>query len=648
MTKRWGTSVKQWTEHPNDQAVEEEDDHSNQEEKEGIFFRKAVVDPWNNKEGSHPSSRSVKKKTKTTTNKDNINSIEFYDEDDEGYETNDDDGYGDIIAPQPVATKTSTTPTATNVSSSVFSRRSGTTIPLAEEKESESVSSKETDSTSSKEITKAVSKKSHQNAAAQPLLDEVTGKPMYLTLDKALEDAAKGVPSTQTTVQEPPPPQEEEATFESLGIRQPELLRNLARLSLHTALPVQSRTIPPALLGRDVLLPTHTGSGKTLAFLLPIVERLLKGLDESNQNQPRGGVRVLILAPGRELASQIMAVARDLIRDTDLRAVLAIGGTPFTRTATAIRKDKPDIVVATPGRLAELVLGRSPEERSGKLKLNALHTIVLDEFDALLQYEPHREPTTAVLNRVHDYVTARRRTLQTFLCSATAKDVDPKVLRGYFWGDADHVTAESEESPITTSSGMSKTVTHGIVHVPHPRLVLETLRKVLHTEPAPEQILIFVENSRRVDVVVDKLAKMNIIAAPLQGGSSTSSSGSSKNDRAEINKALREGYVGLVVATELAARGIDAPFLTHVINLDLPTDASHYAHRAGRCGRGAGKPGVVLNFTSSPPQRKVPQNKFGDLLGIDMYTVEPREGRLLIVNGEKKKKGSSSGDDSRI
>lgn len=117
---------------------------------------------------------------------------------------------------------------------------------------------------------------------------------------------------------------------------------------------------------------------------------------------------------------------------------------------------------------------------------------------------------------------------------------------------------------------------------------------------------------------------MDIIAAALHGGAK-----SEKMDRAEVSKALREGYVGIVVATELAARGLDAPLLTHVINLDLPTDASHYAHRAGRCGRG-GRPGVVVNITTEPKQRNVPK-KFADKLGVDMFAVEPRAGKLLVL-----------------
>lgn len=117
---------------------------------------------------------------------------------------------------------------------------------------------------------------------------------------------------------------------------------------------------------------------------------------------------------------------------------------------------------------------------------------------------------------------------------------------------------------------------------------------------------------------------MGIVAAPLHGGR-----GSEKVDRAEVSKALREGYVGIVIATEMAARGLDAPLLTHVINLDLPTDASHYAHRAGRCGRG-GRPGVVINFTTTPKERNVPK-RFAEKLGITMHNVEARSGKLVIV-----------------
>jgi ATP-dependent RNA helicase DeaD len=174
---------------------------------------------------------------------------------------------------------------------------------------------------------------------------------------------------------------------------------------------------------------------------------------------------------------------------------------------------------------------------------------------------------------------------------------------------------------------MSRTIIHGVVHLPHQRMALDMLRRILHTEPVPQQILVFVSDARRVNIVVEKLHEMNIIAAPLHGGM-----GSLKTDRAEVSKALRDGTVGLVVATEMAARGLDAPYLTHVINLDLPTDASHYAHRAGRCGRGR-RPGVVITLTTSPQERSVP-TKLANALGVSMYTVQAKNAKLNIVDPE--------------
>jgi superfamily II DNA/RNA helicase len=377
--------------------------------------------------------------------------------------------------------------------------------------------------------------------------------------------------------------------------------------------------------GNDVLVSTHTGSGKTLSFLVPLAERIL--FETSNNS---GGVKVIVIAPGRELASQIVAVARDLLKETGLTSMLAIGGTPFTRNYDQIRKKKPDILIGTPGRIAELVVGQ-PGDKSGKLKISNVQAIVLDECDALLEYEPHKDPTSAIMNML------KRRhgeSLQSILCSATAGDLMGKsLLDGILRQGYAHAQTDDNDNLVTSGSGqttrVSRTAMHGVVHVPHKRFVLDTLKKILYTEPVPQQVLIFVDNARRVGIVVDKLAEMSIIAAPLHGGS-----GSEKSDRTEVNKLFREGYIGLVVATEMAARGIDAPFLTHVINLDLPTDASHYAHRAGRCARG-GRPGVVINIAVGSREKNVPL-KFAKALDIQMHTTELQNGKLVVVEDQGK------------
>lgn len=416
-------------------------------------------------------------------------------------------------------------------------------------------------------------------------------------------------------------------TWEDLGITSPILLRNLDKMGCARPLAVQTNSCSSVIQGNDVLIGTYTGSGKTLAFLVPLMQKLM---DDSSLVDK--SVRTIIVAPGRELASQIVSVARELLEGTEMTSMLAIGGTTFSRNLEQIRKNKPAILVGTPGRLAELIVGR-PGEKNGRLKINKVSSLVLDECDALLEYKAHRDPTTALVQRMKQN---QGDALQSVLCSATASDLlGSSKLQNYLRDG--YATAMADSDDVMVTSGLagkennvkgtrvSRTVIHGVVHVPHRRYSLDYLRRILHTDPIPQQILIFVENSRKVQIVVEKLEEMGIIAAPLHGGA-----GSEKTDRSEVSKALREGYVGIVVATELAARGLDAPLLTHVINMDLPTDASHYAHRAGRCGRG-GRPGVVINMTTNPQERKVPQ-KFADSLSIQMCSVEPRNGKLAIVD----------------
>ena len=452
---------------------------------------------------------------------------------------------------------------------------------------------------------------------SRPILD-MDGNALYLTLDQAkiffAADTDNGGDDTHDD-------DDTARSWEELGITSPQLLLNLQTMKCPVPLAVQDKACPSILTGNDVLVGTYTGSGKTLAFLVPLVQRLLL-LDD-----PSDGIQVLIVAPGRELASQIVSVARDLLAGTEMTTMLSIGGTTFARNLEQIRKRKPTILVGTPGRIAELIVGKAGEKK-GRLPIASLKSIVLDEFDALLEYKPHRDPTAALVQVLKN---RHRESLQSILCSATASDMmgsvklDTFLRPGYVMAMADRY-----DKLVTTGSGgggtrVSKTVLHGVVHVPQKRFALDAIRRILHTDPIPQQVLIFAENARRVDILIDKLDELGIVAAPLHGGDK-----SEKMDRAEVSKALREGYVGLVVATELAARGLDAPLLTHVINLDLPTDASHYAHRAGRCGRG-GRPGVVINITTGPKERNVPQ-RFADNLGVKMHTVEVKNGRLNLVD----------------
>ncbi|KAL3903433.1 MAG: hypothetical protein SGILL_010449, partial [Bacillariaceae sp.] len=493
-----------------------------------------------------------------------------------------------------------------------------------------------------------------RNKRAKPLLDE-DGSPRLLTVDEALrqfqDTVDEGTMEIMETAEVPILAQTQRQSWQDLGITSEPLLENLDYMNCPTPLAVQEKTTPAILTGNDVLVGTYTGSGKTLSFLTPLIQRLLWSVendsDSDGPSKNKGsslGVAVLIVAPGRELASQIASVARELLQDTGLTVQLAIGGTTFSRNVEMIRKKKPNIVVGTPGRIAELVVGK-PGEKSGKLKIGSLQTLVMDEFDALLEYKPHRDPTRAIMESLK---RRHRDSLQSVLCSATATDImdDTKVTEflrpGYetAMADDDDVLVtdgnnKDEESTFYRAPQVSRTVLHGVVHLEHRRFALDTVRKLLHTEPVAQQILIFVDTARKVDIVIEKLADRGIIAAPLHGGT-----GSEKSDRAEVSRALREGYVGIVVATEMAARGLDAPLLTHVINMDLPTDSSHYAHRAGRCGRG-GRPGVVINLTTSPKEKNVPK-RFANELGVDLYTAEPRGGKLLMLDLETETESQDS------
>mmetsp|Transcript_14015 Transcript_14015/g.23012 ORF Transcript_14015/g.23012 Transcript_14015/m.23012 type:complete len:861 (+) Transcript_14015:44-2626(+) len=642
------------------------------------FRSKRVVDPWAEEEGLYDSDGDEKKKTniedihnegtpkrqqqrynkqdallnRVRSNQDRLKtkrggssgdgnktfdvpvdiSRDFYDEDDEGYESGPRQRKSSLIAPEPAGGKGSMksvpSGSASSLAGGIFSGRSIDDTSRGRGKD-------DIDDREKKEEKKKPKRKEPQ---LKPVLDE-NGNEMFLTLEQA-EKIVQNILSSKEDADDDTAGDDfsvSNAEWKDIGITDSTLLSNLqsGKMSCLTPLPVQEKSCPPILVGNDVLVSTHTGSGKTLAFLAPIAQSLL--MDTNNIKGSSAFPKAIIVAPGRELASQIVSVGQNLFAGTDLTISLAIGGTPFNRNVENLRKRKPDIVVGTPGRIAELVLGRAGEKK-GKMNISGVQTIVLDEFDALLQYDVHKEPTVAIMeamDRQHDD------SLQRVLCSATALDmmgekqgdnnVETYLRPGYAHASVDEsdvlvtkgVTSKAKEQT-KTSARVSRTTIHGALHVPHQRFALDAVRKILNTDPLPQQALIFVDSPRRADIVIEKLAKMDIIAAPLHGGAS-----SGKGDRAEVNKALREGYVGCVVCTEIAARGIDAPYLTHVINLDLPTDASHYAHRAGRCGRG-GRPGVSVSITCDGREKGVPR-RLAEELGITMHNVEARGGKLRIV-----------------
>lgn len=422
-------------------------------------------------------------------------------------------------------------------------------------------------------------------------------------------------------------------TFEEIGVTNPFVLENLKNMGIFNPTKIQEKAIPH-LKDSDVVMHAQTGSGKTLAYLLPLLEII----DPANKR-----VQALIFAPSRELVAQIGLVASALFAGTGINIVTIIGGANVKGQINRLRDDKPQIIISTPGRLAEIVFSYE------KLRLGQVRAVIIDEVDNLLKeafidslqvlleatpifrrqrnalISPSVKSNTIVdedegefVDFTDDIEDDPRQATEPFhrmVCFASATSIDPAVdaFANRYLGDGwKRVSVES-------SSMLPSTITHGIISAPRIK-ALEMLRKFLIAKPAVKSGLIFVNDPHRVEIVCEKLLEMGMIAAPLHGETS-------KDDRKEILTRLRDGRVTLVVTTELAARGLDIPDLTHVVNFELPTDAQHYVHRAGRCGR-AGRKGLVMNFAMTDTKFVI--RRFGKQLGTKILDCELREGQVYL------------------
>ena len=349
-------------------------------------YRRPVLDPWDEEE------------TKSKNGNKFTGEREYYDQDDEGFEIigevddDDDDGLFDfledesyvprvdhLIAPKPAGGRGSNRNNADSSSQGggyFFNPNAAANAAAAAKKKEEEASAKNArkNEAVSPDAEGGNEGRRKKSASAKPLIDDVTGKPRLLTVDEAFnqfqESIDEGTMEVIETAEVPILAKKANSrSWDDLGITSSLLLENLQYdMNCPTPLAVQEKTTPAILTGNDVLVGTYTGSGKTLSFLVPLVQRLLWDVfndldvdDEGNmKNDP--GLAVLIVAPGRELASQIVSVARDLLQDTGLKVQLAIGGTTFKRNLEQLRKRKPNIVVGTPGRIAELVVGKPGEK----------------------------------------------------------------------------------------------------------------------------------------------------------------------------------------------------------------------------------------------------------------------------------------------
>jgi ATP-dependent RNA helicase RhlE len=323
----------------------------------------------------------------------------------------------------------------------------------------------------------------------------------------------------------------------------PQINAGISRVGYETPTQIQSRAIPPILEGSDVLGLAQTGTGKTAAFVLPMLQHLMKG--------QRGKLRALILAPTRELAEQTHVAIKELGGKTGLRSISIYGGVSAKPQKNRLRNGV-DIVVACPGRLLDL-------KNQGAIDLSGIEILILDEADHMFDM--------GFLPDIKRIISAVPQKRQTLLFSATmpAKihDLAKKIM--------DH--------PVTVEIDIAKPI-DAIDHAIYPVDQVQKLDMLLYLldEHRSNQVLVFTRTKRRAAKLAVQLSEAGVSSTSIQGNLSQSKRQAAMN-------AFRKGKVKVLVATDIAARGIDVMEVSHVINYDVPDTADAYTHRIGRTGR---------------------------------------------------------------
>lgn len=344
-------------------------------------------------------------------------------------------------------------------------------------------------------------------------------------------------------------------TFSDLGIGE-NLCTALSQNNIETPTEIQQRVIPLLQSCRHVLFQSETGTGKTFAYLLPLLEKINPQIV-----QPQ----LLIAAPTHELASQIKKQIQSV---SSMKTALLIGGSPLKRQTEQL-KEKPYIITGTPARLLELI-------HLKKLKTTGIHSIVLDEVDRL--FDPELQDITKTLLR------SLPATAQVAACSATVPNNLEKKLSAVLQ-DQETMPGQEEHSLVTVrlepEDILRKNITHIAIYSTS-RNKSETLRKLLAAEQ-PEKAIVFTSRPAQVDIEASKLIYKKIPCAALH-------SKTDKLQRKYAIDAFRSGKCTVLVTSDLAARGLDIPGVTHIIQLDMPSSDNFFIHRAGRTGR-AGQTG---------------------------------------------------------
>ncbi len=346
-------------------------------------------------------------------------------------------------------------------------------------------------------------------------------------------------------------------SFLDLGLTQP-IARALADEQYATPTPIQAQTIPQVLAARDVVGIAQTGTGKTAAFALPILDRIA-----ASPRRPEGrSCRVLVLSPTRELSAQIVESFLTYGRYLRPQVALAIGGVPINPQIRALAAGV-DILVATPGRLLDLIQNRA-------VHLDRVEVFVLDEADRMLDMGFIRD-----IRRIVAKLPAKR---QTLLFSATM----PLEIADL----ASHMLRDPVRVAVTPAATTVERIAQRVIHLDRagkPALLAEILR-----QESVARTLVFTRTKRGADKVVRALAKSGLAAEAIHGNKS-------QGQRERVLAAFRTGRLRTLIATDIAARGIDVEGISHVVNYDLPNIPESYVHRIGRTAR-AGADGIAISF----------------------------------------------------
>src|SRR6202171_1081297 len=362
----------------------------------------------------------------------------------------------------------------------------------------------------------------------------------------------------------------------------PELIAALAKQQISDPSPIQIAAIPPLAAGKNAYLRAETGTGKTLAYLLPLFSRI---------DPAQAATQVVIVAPTHELAIQIHRQSCELALNAAraIRSVLLIGGTATDRQIDKL-KAKPHVVVGSPGRIVELI------ER-GKLKTAHIRAVVIDEADRLLNDES--------LNWIQKIVSAAAPARQLSFASATIEQQPRQVLE----------TLAPDVVMLRAGAAVNENIEH-LYLVCESRDKPDMLRKLLHALNVPRSI-VFVHRNDVAEEVASKLTHHKLAVADLN-------SELSKMDRKRAMDGIRNGAIRIMIASDLAARGLNLPGVTHVFNLDVPTMSKAYLHRVGRTAR-AGAKGTAVSLVTETEARLI--RRYEQDLGISLQCIR-------VLNGE--------------